>query len=116
VPADTPSLLSAAELLRRYGEGTLSPVEVVDACLDAIAARNPELNAFLFVDGEGATRAAREAEARWQSGAPRGALDGVPVTVKDLCNAIGMPTRSGSLTTSEAVATEVARRLSPAEA
>jgi len=100
------SLLSASELLRAYRARTLSPVEVARACLDVVEARNAQLNAFLFVDHEGAMRAARESESRWWAGSPRGALDGVPATVKDLCNAIGMPTRSGSLTTSDARAVD----------
>lgn len=100
------SLLGAAELLRGYRARTLSPVEVVRACLDAIAARNPALNAFLFIDGERAMAAARDSESRWRKGVPQGSLDGVPTTVKDLCDTTGMPSRSGSLTTPDVVATD----------
>ncbi len=102
-----PSLafLGAAELAHAYRARTVSPVEVVRACLAAIAARNSELNAFVVVDAEGALGAARASEARWVAGTPLGALDGVPVTVKDLCPARGLPARSGSLTTSAAPAT-----------
>jgi aspartyl-tRNA(Asn)/glutamyl-tRNA(Gln) amidotransferase subunit A len=40
--------------------------------------------------------AAGESEARWRAGRPRGMLDGVPVTVKDLIDLAGFPTRRGS--------------------
>ena len=100
------ALLGANELLRAYRARRLSPTEVARAGLDVIAARNPELNAFAVVDAERAMAAARGSEARWRAGTPCGALDGIPVTVKDLCDTIGMPSRSGSLTTSEVAATE----------
>jgi aspartyl-tRNA(Asn)/glutamyl-tRNA(Gln) amidotransferase subunit A len=48
--------------------------------------------------------AARASTARWQAGAPQGALDGVPVTVKDLIDIAGLPTRRGSKTTDPAPA------------
>ena len=54
---------------------------------------------------EEALAQARASEARWQAGAPQGLLDGVPVTVKDLCQTIGAPARNGSLTTSDAPGT-----------
>jgi aspartyl-tRNA(Asn)/glutamyl-tRNA(Gln) amidotransferase subunit A len=99
-------MLGAAELADAYRARTLSPVEVVDACLDAIAARNRELNAFLVIAEEQARAAAHASEARWRQGEPLGALDGVPVTVKDLCATIGLPARSGSLTTPDAPGVE----------
>lgn len=98
--------LGAAELARAYRAHTLSPLDVVRACLAAIDARNPALNAFLVVDGERALRAAQASERRWMSGTPRGNLDGVPVTVKDLCPTVGLPARNGSLTTPDAPGTE----------
>lgn len=76
-------------------------MEATRACLAAIAARNAELNAFLVVLEESALTQARASEARWQAGAPQGLLDGVPVTVKDLCLTEGAPARNGSLTTSD---------------
>lgn len=100
------TLLGAAELAGAYRARTLSPREVAQACLAVIEARNPALNAFLVVDGERAMEAAAASEQRWMSGMPRGCLDGVPVTVKDLCPTVGMPARSGSRTTSAAPGTD----------
>lgn len=94
-----PALLSAAELLARYRARTLSPVEVVQASFARIARLEPAINAMVLVDEEGALAAARDSEARWARGAPTGALDGVPATVKDLVDLAGFPTRRGSLVT-----------------
>jgi len=98
-------LLPASQLLAGYGARRFSPVDVAAACFDAIAARNAELNAFLVVLEESALAQARAAEARWQAGTPQGLLDGVPVTVKDLCQTVGAPARNGSLATSDAPGT-----------
>ena len=89
---------SAVDLLARYRGGQVSPVEAVRACLAQIARHGSALNAFAFLDEEGATAAARASEARWRRGAPEGALDGVPVTIKDLVLARGWPTLRGSKT------------------
>ncbi len=90
----------AAALQRAYRARELSPCEVVDAALARIAACDPRLNPFVLVDGEAARRQARAAERRWLAGAPCGPLDGVPVTIKDMNDVHGWPTRAGSRLTS----------------
>jgi len=94
--------LSAAALLRGYARRAFSPREVVRACLDRIARLEPQLNAMVVIDAEGAERAAAESEHRWFAGRPLGALDGVPATVKDLVDLAGFPTRRGSRLTDPA--------------
>ncbi|MFA5912669.1 MAG: amidase family protein, partial [Burkholderiales bacterium] len=89
---------SATELLRRYRAKQLSPVEVTQAVLARIRELNPKLNAYCVVDEEAALAAARAAQARWAQGAPLGALDGVPVSIKDLLLTRGWPTLRGSRT------------------
>jgi aspartyl-tRNA(Asn)/glutamyl-tRNA(Gln) amidotransferase subunit A len=91
------ALASATELLERYRSGDASPVDAVRASL-AQARKHAKLNAFALLDEEGALAAARESEARWQRGAPAGALDGVPVTIKDLILTRALPTLRGSRT------------------
>lgn len=104
-PLEPLHLLSASELVAGYRARQFSPVDVTRACLAAIAARNPALNAFLVVLEEEALAAARASEARWHADAAEGLLDGVPVTVKDLCQTVGAPARNGSLTTTDAPGT-----------
>ncbi|MCP3855512.1 MAG: amidase, partial [Actinomycetia bacterium] len=99
---------SIAELTTAYRRGDLSPVEVTRAHLERIDALEPRLNAFMWVDGEGALVAARASEARWSSGQSAGPLDGVPATVKDIVLMAGHPTRYGTATSPTGADTESA--------
>lgn len=94
-PAD-PALWSACDLLAAYRAKTLSPREAAAACFARVKRFHPELNAFTIVDEPGAMAQATASEARWAKGAPSGALDGVPVTIKDLVLTRGWPTLRGS--------------------
>jgi aspartyl-tRNA(Asn)/glutamyl-tRNA(Gln) amidotransferase subunit A len=94
--SEEPCFLSAIDLVDCYRSGRLSPVEVTCAVLERIAAVNPLVNAVYHVDAEGALAAARASEARWRAGEPQGALDGVPVTVKDSTAVAGMPSPRGT--------------------
>jgi len=87
-------------------EGALSPVELVDAHLRQIAARNPAINAFVAVRAEEARHEARAAETAMKRGEPLGLLHGVPITVKDSFYVAGMPTQAGSRLRDSAPATE----------
>jgi aspartyl-tRNA(Asn)/glutamyl-tRNA(Gln) amidotransferase subunit A len=93
--------LPVAELLARYRRKALSPVEVVRAVLDQIDRYNGIVNAYCYVDTDGALKRARDSEARWMAGAPKGLVDGVPVGIKDNILVAGMPARFGSRLTSE---------------
>jgi aspartyl-tRNA(Asn)/glutamyl-tRNA(Gln) amidotransferase subunit A len=88
--------LSALDLVEHYRSGQLTPTEVLDASLEQIAARDPDLNAFCLLDAESARAEARASERRWRDGAPAGALDGVPVAIKDVFLTVGWPTVRGS--------------------
>ena len=74
----------------------LSPVELVESHLAQIAARNPQINAFVTVLEEEARAAARRAESAVMRGESLGLLHGVPVTVKDSFDMEGLPTLCGS--------------------
>ena len=95
VELGNPALLDAEELLQHFLAGTLTPLEALQAVTERIARQNPEINAFAVMNPQ-ALEAARMSTARWQAGAPQGVLDGVPVTVKDLIDIAGLPTRRGS--------------------
>ena len=77
---------TAREFAEAYQQGTVSPVAVAEALLDAIAtadAATPPLRAFIAVDRADVLGQARESARRHARGAPLGPLDGVPVAVKD---------------------------------
>ena len=88
--------IGAGELGRAYEARELSPVEVLDAILARCEAVNPQLNAIVTFDIEGARQAARESEARWRQGKALAPLDGVPLTVKDNIPVRGLRTTWGS--------------------
>ncbi len=68
-------------------------------CLDRIAARNDALRAFITVTGDRALADASRADAEIAAGHYRGALHGIPVSIKDLVDVAGTPTTSGSAVT-----------------
>jgi aspartyl-tRNA(Asn)/glutamyl-tRNA(Gln) amidotransferase subunit A len=84
-----------------FASGDASPVEACRAVLGRIERFNPEFKAFVRVDAEGALGAARASEARWHGKSALGPLDGVPVSIKDLILAKGLPTLRGSFTVDE---------------
>jgi len=94
------AFLSATELLAGYRRKTFSPVEAAKAVFSQIDRHNTTFNAFCLVDPDAALRDARASEARWMGGGPRGLVDGVPTTVKDLLISKGWPTLRGSKTVS----------------
>ncbi len=101
--SDNPALLDAEDLLAGYASGAFTPLHALQAVTERIARQNAGINAFAVMN-PGALTAARESTARWAAGTPCGPLDGVPVTVKDLIDVAGLPTRRGSKTTPTAPA------------
>jgi aspartyl-tRNA(Asn)/glutamyl-tRNA(Gln) amidotransferase subunit A len=84
------------ELTQRYRQREVSPVEVTRAYLERIGAVDGAVRAYITTTPERALAAAAGSEARWRAGAPLGALDGVPVAVKDLFCTRGVRTTCAS--------------------
>ncbi|MFB6209925.1 MAG: amidase [Halobacteriales archaeon] len=97
---------SATQLATEIRRGSRSPVDVVEACLDRIEARNERINAFVTVAADEARAAARAAEEAVETGDNLGPLHGVPVAVKDLNTVAGMRTTFGSPLFADNVAEE----------
>jgi Asp-tRNA(Asn)/Glu-tRNA(Gln) amidotransferase A subunit family amidase len=94
IPATNP--MSATDLARRIRSRTLSARDAVGSCLARIAAREPELHAWSFIDPKIAVERARLAD-DWQAqGLPLGPLHGVPVGVKDVFDTCDFPSEYGS--------------------
>src|SRR6187549_2000146 len=95
--------LSATELVARFRERSLSPVEVTRAVLDRIAAWEPHLHATYALDPDAALASARVSEARWlrhvSAGENVGALEGVPTMVKENIVTTGTPLPLGTAAT-----------------
>ena len=91
VEPSTPALELAAALRRRE----LSAVELLDACLEAVDARNGDVNAVIWRDDEAARAAARHADEQLARGHDAAFL-GVPIPIKDLTPVAGWPVTYGS--------------------
>jgi aspartyl-tRNA(Asn)/glutamyl-tRNA(Gln) amidotransferase subunit A len=87
---------SMTELARLIAARAVSPVEVVRAHLDRIAALDGTLKSYITVTGDAALAAARAAEAAVVAGEARGPLHGVPIGLKDLYCTAGVRTTGGS--------------------
>jgi amidase len=86
----------ATELAALIRDREVSARELMDAHLDRIERLNPELNAIVTLDADGARAAADAADARLAAGEPVGPLHGLPVAHKDTHATGGMRTTWGS--------------------
>jgi Asp-tRNA(Asn)/Glu-tRNA(Gln) amidotransferase A subunit family amidase len=88
--------ISATEAARLIHDGVIGSEQLVEACLARIAEVDGQIQAWTFLDPDYALQQARVADERRLSGAPVGALHGVPVGVKDIFDTADMPTEFGS--------------------
>ena len=95
---------SAEQLVNGYRDGSLSPVCVTEATLKRIERHGERINAYVLVDADAARMQAKESAGYWKAGKPRGALEGVPVAIKDVLPVKGWPTRHGSPACAQATA------------
>ncbi|MCF3122372.1 amidase [Streptomyces arenae] len=93
--------LTAVQLVDGYRKGEFSPVDVVRAALARAERTQGAVNAFVRMETGTALDEAEASAERWRRGEPRGLVDGVPVSVKDLLLLRGGPTLRGSKTVRE---------------
>ena len=94
---------SAKAMARAIGDGEASAAEVVEAHLARIEAVNPALNAVVQLSAERARAEAADADAALARGESKGALHGVPFTLKDSIDTEGVITTGGTLGRAEFV-------------
>ncbi len=86
------NIREAIQLARQLASRELTATDVVSACLERIAEREGEVQAWEFLEPDHALAQARELD----RGPVRGLLHGLPVGVKDLFDTADMPTTYGS--------------------
>jgi len=82
--------------VRFLRSGEMSAEDYVKACLDRIAAREEEVQAWVHIDPEHALAQARAADDLRREGKGLGPLHGLPVGIKDIIDTADMPTQNGS--------------------
>ncbi len=96
--------LPASEALRLFARKKLSPVELMQAMIARAEATKGTVNAFTHTHFDEALGLARKAEAKYAKGKKVGALEGLPVGIKDESMIRGKPTSGGSLLMKDFVA------------
>jgi len=88
--------MTIEEFACRLRAGEVTALEITNSCLQRIDQLQPSLNAFIRVMADEAKRDAETADRELASGRDRGPLHGVPIAVKDIIDARGVPTTAAS--------------------
>lgn len=91
-----PCDLSAVDALACINSKALSPLELLQSCIDRIESINPVLNAVVASDYEAGLACARELTEKIHRGEEIGLLGGLPVGIKDLEATANLTTTWGS--------------------
>jgi len=108
-----------AALAGALARGEIDSEDATRAFLARIEARDSSLRAFIRVMRDEALAAARASDERRRAGADKGALDGIPIAIKDNIDVAGVPTSGGIRHYRDSLAREdafVVRRLRDAGA
>jgi len=88
--------LTAVEACAKIASGEVTSEQLAAACLDRIAALEPQIEAWAFLDRDRALEQARAADAGRRDGKGVGPLAGLPVGIKDIIDTADLPTEHGS--------------------
>lgn len=89
--------LTATQAAALIATGEITSEALVTACLDRIAEREPEVQAWAHLDAEFALTQARMRDMERGLGRPLGPLHGVPVGIKDIFDTEALPTENGTV-------------------
>jgi len=89
-------LRSFHDCVPAFLDGSDNPRLYLERCLEHMAAREPDVKAFVVMDADAARAAADEATARYRAGRPLSPVDGMPFAVKDLFKTADFPTELNS--------------------
>jgi len=91
------TLPNALELRNDLASGALDAHSVVSTCLEQVSKREPDVQAWSWLDPEYALEQARQRDAERQSDKPLGPLHGLPVGIKDIIDTAGIATENGTV-------------------
>src|SRR5690606_6254915 len=86
--------LTLGQARQALAMGRISSVDLVCASLERIANREPDVQAWSYIDGEAALRQAQECDRVAVN--DRGLLHGIALGIKDVIDTVDMPTAYGS--------------------
>ena len=86
---------SAAEMVSAIKQGRTTSVDLLNLHLDRIQRYNHDINAIVAMNVDDARERATEADRAIAEGRDWGPLHGLPMTVKDVFEVVGMPATSG---------------------
>lgn len=89
--------LDACTLRDRLATGAVRAIDLTEACLAQIAEREPEVQAWAWIDPDYARAQAKALDQHRLRGRPTGPLHGLPVGIKDIIDTEGIPTENGSM-------------------
>ena len=90
------NLLKFYDAMAAFKEEADTPIGYLERCLETIYNREPEVQAFVVMNIDGARQAANESTARYKANRPLSLVDGMPVCIKDLFETADMPTQMNS--------------------
>lgn len=89
------TVLTIAQAREKLRAGDITSADLTQAYLDAIETANSALNAYIVVTGEKALAMAKASDEKLSAG-KGGALEGIPLGIKDLFATEGVHTQAGS--------------------
>ncbi len=86
------TIASAAEAIE---QGKITPIELLNQCLEKIEQHEKQVQAWVLVDKGGALDQAQALMEELQKGNYRGPLHGIPIGIKDIFDVADLPTAAG---------------------
>lgn len=93
---DTPTVRTFHDARVQFLEGQDTPSDYLERCFATIDEREPQVQAWVTLNRDVATREAEAASQRYRAGQPLSPIDGMPIGIKDVIQTADMPTTLGS--------------------
>jgi amidase len=87
---------TARDMLEALARGQISAAELLELHVERCEETNPQVNAVVQMNLDAARTRAAELDRLAAHGGPRGPLHGLPITVKDTFDVLGMPATAGA--------------------